>query len=132
MQSSQKREAIKVLIVEDNKGVLDFWQRCFAEQPWPELGLQFLWAATLGEAMNVFSSNQDVTLVVMDWYLKKPSGFTDTTLELVQWMRKQGFTGPMIATSSDSEYQEVLKGAGCSHACDKGHLPEELRKVLGL
>lgn len=74
-------------------------------------------ATTVPEAEAVIASGVPFAAVLMDGCL---TGRDLETEPLVRSLRESGFTGPIIATSSRSEYQERLLAAGCDHAFDKG------------
>lgn len=74
-------------------------------------------ATTVPEAEAVIASGIPFAAVLMDGCL---TGHELETEPLVRLLRDGGFPGPVIATSSRSEFQERLLAAGCDHACDKG------------
>ena len=71
----------------------------------------FLSASTEEEARRLFADNPDIELIIMDACLDGPK---PDTIGLVQYFRREGFEGLIIAVSSDSRYLEGLQEAGCN------------------
>lgn len=123
----------KILLVEDDKHVLDLWADYFKTYSEPNK-LILVTATSLKEAEMQFKENQDVKAIIIDGRIIGPSGFAPSategpnTLNLASEFRKT-FSGPMIAVSGSEDTQEELVNAGCDEACQKH---EAVLRVLDL
>ncbi len=115
----------KILIVEDGQK----WSVQYQQ----DLGgyeVSLIIAERADEARRQFEVNPDVAAIVMDGCLFSEA---PNTLELVKEFRVKGYTGPIIANSSD--YNKELQEAGCDHTCkydSKGFIPDQLIQLLDL
>lgn len=113
----------KVLIVED----FPQWQRIFQREL--EDFCEVLLAGTVEKGEQLYKANPDVALIIMDACVP---GDEPTTLELIKKIRET-FKGPMIGTSSMSNYRSALLEAGCDYSSDKGTVARTMAKeLLGL
>jgi hypothetical protein len=111
----------KVLLVEDNEKMVRVIKINFDLKFSPKMRL--LSAGTIIEAKRLFSENNDIVAIIMDGYVPMREGRRvwppNTTEDLVGEIRDKGFSGPIIATSSNLELREKLIEAGCDYQCDK-------------
>ena len=123
-------ELIKVLIVEDDKGLYKMWGKMFQKKMLGILDhkILILSALTIEEAEQLFSDNSDIRLIAIDGCVP---GICLNTLPLTRAIR-QRFVGPMIAISSRSDYREKLMKAGCDYECEKFLLPQKIFEILAL
>ena len=112
----------KVLIVDDDDDVQAFYRRTLNDK------VLLLSALTIKEAEELFATNPDLDAIVMDACVPEAP---PTTIPLVRKMRET-FDGPMIASSGDKDYRQMLVNAGCDHESKKGLVPQKLLEVLGL
>lgn len=97
----------KILIVEDEEYLIELLTAFLGEE------VRVVSAKTLTEGERVFKENSDIELVVMDCCVP---GKTPNSMWLVQKIRKNGFTGPIIAKSSDPKNFQKLLDTGASHS----------------
>ena len=113
----------KVLIVEDRDTTQSGYRASLQDD------VQLLQAFTIEQAREIFGANPDIDLIVMDGCVP---GFEINTPPLVREFRKT-FRGPIIATSSSSDYRQELMLAGCSHEVgSKGDVPDKVLALLSL
>jgi CheY-like chemotaxis protein len=113
-----------VLVVEDDKRWQDNYRDSLKDVA------RVIAASTPGEAYDLFYEHrQDIALIVMDGSLL--GGGLDT-LPLVREFRNAGFNGPMIAASSNKEWNAALMdgGKGCDHNSEKYKAPGYALEVL--
>lgn len=110
----------KVLIVEDDDLCQTMYTDCLGKTT------EILSATTLEDGKRLFDENPDIAIVVMDACV--PGG-KPNSMKLVKHIRKT-FSGPMIAASSDSDYQDILVEAGCSLKSPKYEVPSLVRELL--
>ena len=112
----------KVLVVEDDEYNRVKLRRSLKNR------VILLEADSLKKGGQLFRANPDVALVVMD------ACVDDSLIDsepLVRKIRKT-FKGPMIASSSLPEYQELLLKAGCDHQASRREVPALVRRLLKL
>ncbi len=119
----------KVLLVEDDEDIQKMWKEMWefslAEET-RKTEIVFISAFSLKEAEKKFFTEAGWTAVVIDACVRDNQ---PNTPPLVKKIRTT-FNGPIIAVSGNSDYQNLLMAAGCSHKCDKTDLPNFLIKVL--
>lgn len=117
-----------VLLVEDDEFIQEMWKYSWAVLLANKPKIIFISAFSVKDAERKFFNQHDITCVVMDACVpgRKPN-----TPPLVKKIRV-AFEGPIIAVSSDPEYQQILMSAGCSHRCEKNDLPAKLLEILGV
>jgi CheY-like chemotaxis protein len=132
-------EPTVVLIVEDNEGMQDVYQRVLAHYPW----VQVLPATTQRQARDLFRGHREtITHIIMDGMVPggdhAAEGRPNTAL-LVQELNAAGFAGDWIAASADSGYNQSLfqqmaerDSNGAIHQCAKGSSLLRLLDALGL
>jgi len=108
-----------ILIVEDSSMYQDFYKESL-----PEFTL--IQAYTLSEGRLLFESTEDIAAVVLDGQL----GNGEYGQTLAGEIRAAGYSGPMIATSSLSTFNENLRREGCNHQANKKDIPDFLRRLL--
>jgi DNA-binding NtrC family response regulator len=104
-----QNEKPKVLIVEDDESIQDSYKEFFEDS------IQIFAALPIAQARELFSQHPDIAAIVMDACVP---GISPTTPPLVKQLRAH-FTGPMIATSSNPDYNRQLMAAGCEEAYEK-------------
>ncbi len=112
---------VRILIVEDDLDIQMLYKECLET-------LEIVSAFTKAQALEEFVNNPDFAAIVMDACVP---GNEVNTLGLVYRFRRT-FNGPMIATSSEPNYNDKLMKAGCDHKSEKHALPQKLREILGL
>ncbi|MFA6270396.1 MAG: hypothetical protein WC657_04275 [Candidatus Paceibacterota bacterium] len=112
--------AVKVLVVEDEEDFHRLWKE--------EVGnnVEILSAYSIQDAIALFNSNPDISMIVMDACVP---GNQQNTAPLVKWLREK-FKGPLIATSSVPCFRVELLKAGCSHESQKRHVPKKVLELL--
>jgi len=109
----------KILIVEDTKSMSDLYVYKLSPH------FDVLVAATVYDANRIFQDNNgDFELIIFDYQVpsRPDSGLLspgDNTECIVQKIKRDGFTKPMIATSSEPKYRTKLMNAGCTHESEK-------------
>lgn len=109
----------KVLIVEDDEGLIETYEICLDF-------VQVLIARTVREAEEAFTKHE-IAVVVMDGHVK---GDEPITVRLVRQMKSLRPELKIIANSSDDRLQKKLLEAGCSMSCKKDTVPEKLLKMF--
>jgi len=112
----------KVLIVEDD---------CVKQMAWIDMlanKVEVISAFSRVEAEQTFRDNPDISAIVMDACVP---GNSPNTAVLVREFRET-FNGPIIATSSEAPYRQLLIRAGCDYECKKDDVPAKICEVLGL
>jgi len=89
-------------------------------------GFQVLSALTIEDGETLFEQNKDVALIIMDACVP---GNIPNTMALTQQI-KQGFNGPMLATSSEAPFRKLLIKAGCTHECEKHKIIDSVLEIL--
>lgn len=86
-------------------------------------------SATTGkEAFELFDQHKDeIDIALLDGYFDKNDPTPDT-LVLIAYMRRTGFSKPMIAMSSDGKMCNKQLAAGCSHSKHKFYV----QAIVGL
>lgn len=111
-----------ILIVEDDLSLQETYADFLGEE------FTVYSARTLREAKRLFNLHrQALAAVIMDACVP---GHVPNTLPLVRHMRACGFRNPILATSSDPDFQDQQMNAGCSHRCAKTEATGLLRKLL--
>lgn len=116
-----------VLVVEDDKDWIDNWKHGINKE---KILLTFV--STSQEAERLLS-NCNFDAIVMDALLiDKETEIETMTFSLVEKIRSVfNYTGPIIATSSNSEYRKLLVEAGCDYCAPKVEVFQKLSEVLG-
>ena len=83
-------------------------------------------AATEEQAREIFDMTQSITLIAVDACLVRDE---PDTLGLVAYLRSK-YTGPIIAISSNKDYNQKLMKAGCSHQEKKDNAPSLIATLL--
>jgi len=112
----------KILIVEDD----DLYQNLFKRQG-QRADFEVIQAFTIDEARTLFAEHNDILAIGMDGCV--PPGNHLNTEPLIRDFRKT-FSGPIVAMSSDPDYQKNQLRAGCSHKCEKFDLIEFVSKLI--
>lgn len=111
----------KVLIVEDEEDWQGIWGRFLKRE-----GIEVLEGLTLKEGEQLFESNPDLALVIMDGCV---GGEELNSTPLVQKMRLT-FNGPIVAASGSSSFRKQLMKIGCSHEAPKDMVSALVSKIL--
>src|SRR4051812_32291976 len=83
-------------------------------------------ATTLRQAERLYYKNKaSIKFICLDGCVNG-QGKTFDSAPLARKIRKDGFSGPLIAISSDQEINAELMKAGCSHQVRKWQAPEYL------
>ena len=110
-----------VLVIEDDTEIIVRWQSSLRRLP-----IRLTPAVNLDEANRLFPiKTWDV--IVVDGCL---GGDDFNTEELVRTIREQGYTGPMIAASKNSELRKFLVCAGCDEESEKEFVPANIARLL--
>jgi response regulator RpfG family c-di-GMP phosphodiesterase len=118
---------IKILLVEDGPEYLEFYKKALAGHP-----LHIFEAGEVALAEKILLQHPDISAVVVDGRLED-TDFIQDTCEFVSRVRASGFSGHMIAASSNDDWRRSLVHAGCNHdGGDKKEIPRKLLEVLGL
>lgn len=112
----------KILVIEDNEAMIGSMGRAF----WL-LNMEPTFARTLDEAEEALTTGE-FDIIAVDGCLNSRE---INTLPLVRRISAR-YTGPLIAISSESSFNEQLVAAGCSHSCPKYQFPLSFRKELGI
>ncbi len=114
----------RILVIEDGMIIQALFKDCLSEYG------EIIQAFTLQEAETKFSTEKDLTHILVDGSLgsHREDGKPSTT-ELVIRMRRE-FTGPIIAISCSDEYNAFLKSLGCDQAIYKGDAPKKIEKLF--
>ncbi|HWQ99763.1 MAG TPA: response regulator [Candidatus Methylomirabilis sp.] len=110
----------KVLIVEDSFPLQRFYREVLNEK------YTILQAYSVDHGEQLFRKHPDVAAIVMDACVP---GHKPTTPPLVRRIRKS-YHGPIIAASSDDDFQDALISAGCNHRAFKHTVPDKLAELL--
>lgn len=86
-----------------------------------------LTAYTVEDGLRLFREHPDIRIVVMDGIVPNMGMLTYT---LTDEIRKSGFAGPMIVSSSDQRMREVLTAYGCDRVANKADVPDLVRSLL--
>ncbi len=90
--------------------------------------IEVLSAKTLEEAAELFKQYADNTsIVIMDACIIEK---TPNTMNLIKEIIKSGFTGPIVASSNNEEYNEILVAAGATHSTEKSEMIKFAIKLL--
>ena len=110
----------KVLVVEDDKDWIDNWRNGINKEK-----ILLTFASTVQEA-ETFLSSTNFDAIVMDALLIDKETKAETlTFSLVEKIRSTVFnyTGPIIATSSNSDYRKQLTKTGANSPSMKKFAP---------
>lgn len=118
----------RILIIED----VELWQEKYRKKL--PATVEIVRATTMREAkveMAIMATGGNpFDAIVVDGYL---DGEQTDTRRLVELLRASGFSGPLIAASGSSEFNEVLMKAGCTHnAVNKAAVAHTLLRILHL
>ena len=83
-------------------------------------------ATTEEQAREIFDKTQNITLIAVDACLVRDE---PDTLGLVAYLRSK-YIGPIIAISSNKDYNQKLMNAGCSHQEKKDNAPSLIATLL--
>lgn len=83
-------------------------------------------ATTEEQAREIFNQAKDLTLIAIDACLVRDE---PDTLGLVAYLRSK-FTGPIVAISSNTNFNQKLIKAGCSHQEKKDNAPSLIAMLL--
>ena len=83
-------------------------------------------ATTEEQAREIFDQTQNIALIAVDACLVRDE---PDTLGLVAYLRSK-YTGPIIAISSNTDYNQKLMEAGCSHQEKKDNAPSLIATLL--
>jgi hypothetical protein len=87
-------------------------------------------AKTLSETKRLYDENKDeLDAIIMDACLE---GDTPDTLLIVEHMIASGFKNPIIATSCDIHFSEMLMQSGATHISEKYQAVELLLELLDI
>ncbi len=113
-----------VLVVEDSLGIQRGYKRVL------EPTHTVIQAFTEQAGYDLFAEHvEEIVAIIMDGLLTE-NGRDNDTLDLTRHIREQGFTGPIIATSSNEDIQSAQISAGCSHKAVKLDAVGELLRIL--
>lgn len=106
----------KVIIFEDHERVLQVYRELADDLE----SVTFIFCtnvidATPGFLRQHFEAEEHPAVVVMDACLP---GDTPNTIPLVRAIRQMGYSGPLVAVSSDDHYNQLLCQVGCDHALE--------------
>lgn len=110
-----------ILFIEDDPDFQDYYLSRFKDST---LVLQ---AETFNEAEQLFFSNPNIDIIVMDGCLNTMSILN--TLPLIGKIRET-YKGFILASSSDEHYREAMVKAGCNVGVTKGEVASILRKCI--
>lgn len=112
----------KVLVVEDVTEVQDAFRLILEDK------VEYLAALDHRQAIELFSKNPDVNMIVLDGSLCNKS-FDTGSLAL---MFRETFAGPMIAASGDEKFCSELVRLGCNFSVkgQKPHVPKMVISIL--
>lgn len=103
-----------LLLVEDYSGYDELFKISLEEAG---INIEVLSAKTIEEADRLFNQYaKNIEIIIMDACVP---GKTPNTMNLIKEILKSGFTGPIVASSSNEEYNEVLVSAGATHSAEK-------------
>ena len=109
---------ILVLLIEDSQLI----QTDMKELLHPSA--QVIAALTPDEARQRFQENsKNLDLIVVDGELKVTPTKTEETCPLIRWIRGQGYTGLMVASSGIPSLRQKQVKAGCDLELEKYGLP---------
>ena len=122
----------KVLILEDSKRIMTRLRDQFEGE------VDLFVAETAAEAWGLFRCNEFDVIVLDGIFPSTPGGKPSLVGPvLAREFRKEGYRGPIIATSTDPKARKLTKeGAskGVKHlayVCDKSKVPDLIRELLG-
>jgi CheY-like chemotaxis protein len=106
---------MKILVVDDEAPELAL------EDIARKFGVTIQLARSEREAMGLLLASEvaELQLILMDGYLEPNRDKPRDTEELVRWIRRKGYQGPMIAISSDRIVSQKLVAAGCTELWHK-------------
>ncbi|MBX4210968.1 response regulator [Candidatus Parcubacteria bacterium] len=105
----------KILLVEDKKEHRErFSSACYL---WSK-EIEALMAATLAEALDLFQTHKETLFaIIMDGCVNQPDELDSPPV--IRHFRRYGFKGPIVANSSESEYNKIMLESGASHSALK-------------
>lgn len=110
-----------ILSVEDDSNLQDLYEQILQDR------IGILSAFTVEEGLQLFCEHPEIVIVVMDGNVPCQ---TMTTVGLTKEIRRRGFTGPMIASSSDTVLSSALMKAGCDYQSQKFEVPDLIIRLL--
>jgi CheY-like chemotaxis protein len=102
-----------VLLVEDEKivggGMKGLLEIC---------GLEVIWVRDSPSAFKTYDDRKlEIEVIVLDGYLEKTS--KNTTIKFIEYVKADGFTKAIIATSTSELLVKNMMRAGCTDHCKK-------------
>ncbi len=82
-----------------------------------EKGFEVVWLKTFDTALeylNALEIDDSLVAIIFDYGLDK-NRLSINSIPLVNIPEEKGYTGLLIANSSENYYNELLKNAGCNH-----------------
>ena len=114
----------RVLIIEDNVSLAKVWLM-------DTEGARLTIVTTLREARRQIDGwLAEFTAIFVDGRVEACSCDPSDTLELIQHIRAQGYTGPLIAISNDEEVRQQQLTAGCNDSCAKEVVTDTIRRLI--
>jgi CheY-like chemotaxis protein len=106
---------MKILVVDDEAPQIAL------EDIARKFGVTIQSARSEREAMGLLLASEvaELQLILMDGYLEPNRDKPRDTEELIRWIRRKGYQGPMIAISSDETVSRKLVVAGCTELWHK-------------
>lgn len=111
----------KILSVEDDRATQSLYAELLKDTA------HVLAAMTVEDGFRLFKEHPDIRIVVMDGDVPNDGMLTYT---LTGEIRRAGFTGPMIASSSSQMFRDLLIAYGCDQAAAKSSVPEIVTALL--
>lgn len=115
-----------ILVVEDEIRFVDLL-KCWLETP--EGVFDVLHAEDLDTGSKLFNENSNkINLVVVDACVP---GSHPNSMLLIKEIIRSGFKGPVVATSSNPDFNNILIEAGATHKVAKGKTGPFVLELLG-
>ena len=114
-----------VLIIEDNFLTHETYKRGLGSH----LQISIISARSLEEGYEFFIKAPHIDIIVMDGCIDNAARLD--SLPLIKKIRET-YSGIMIAASSESEYMNQMKEAGCDYMSTKSGVPRLILKLLEL
>lgn len=92
---------------------------------------QIITARTLEMAFAHLEENPDIAAVVTTPHIDDLF-CAPQAMELVGYLSKAGFKGPIILVSYCQSYRQIFLAGGCTHAADKENALDVLRMAIGI
>lgn len=118
-------EKPKILLVEDNETIGKAQKKSLEIA-----GGEIFWAKNLQEARSFLKEKiGEIQLIILDACLESD---TPNSYVLISESRKMGFQGPIVASSSLKEYNNLLIQAGANFGSDKRGVITLVCQILNL